>query len=147
MWNLIGICCSNFYLCFTSARDAREILEPDFHLPQYFLISKLSLINSYCKNSAKLNGPQVNNSKMVWTMSPWVMAQSGLSWGQRTHKCLSRFLGSSAGLGSYENVVLKKIKKVSALLANTELYGRLYLKAEWIFLKPNPSLGRETVGC
>lgn len=45
---------------------------------------------------------------------------------------------------THENVVLKKIKKISAVIANTELYGKLYLKVEWIFFKLNHNVGRET---
>lgn len=49
-------------------------------------------------------------------------------------------LGRSAERSSlYANDVLKEINKVSVILANTELYGKLYLKAEWYFLpKPHP---------
>lgn len=64
--------------------------------------------------------------------------------GKGKQKCLPTLLGSPAGLGSYRNVVLKKIKKISAILANTELCGKLYLKAELICFKVNNNLGRET---
>lgn len=46
---------------------------------------------------------------------------------------IARLGGSAQRLSLYENHNIKEIHEVSALLANTELCGKLCLKAEWMF--------------